>query len=475
MFRPTFFCLATLLLVACSDAPADRASSDAQAVNGTDTSDALIHPEWSRNAVIYEMNVRQHTPQGDLKSAMLDLARIKQIGVDVIWLMPVHPIGEVNRKGGENSNNFLVQPGSTSLGSPYSVRDYTALNPSYGTWADFDAFVATAHDYGMKVIIDWVANHTAFDAVWTESAEGQGYYLLDGEGKIQPPTGTDWVDVAQLDWDRGEENGLYGAMEEAMLFWVRDHDVDGFRCDVAGKVPTPFWNRVRRTLEKEEPEVFMLAEAEEPEHHERAFDASYAWEFHHITNEVAQGNMNADSIRAYLKREFERFPESAYRLNFITNHDENSWNGTVEERYGEAGRAMAVLCGTLFGTPLLYGGQESEMNKRLRFFEKDTIPWGDFKAMSFYRMLHDLHHRHAPLSNGEFGVRPVQLVDEGDMLYFERASEGTSIKVAINLSDKPVRFKPEGIEGYRFTFARSSFSKEVWEPWSYEVFVKKDA
>lgn len=475
MYRLIPFCVATLLMVACSDAPADRDSSSAHAVNGTDTSDALIHPEWSRNAVIYEMNVRQHTPQGDLRSAMLDLARIKQLGVDVIWLMPVHPIGEVNRKGGENSDNYLVQPGSASLGSPYSVRDYKALNPDYGTWQDFDAFVNMAHDYGLKVIIDWVANHTAFDAVWTETAEGQEYYLLDDEGKIQPPTGTDWVDVAQLDWERGAENGLYTAMEDAMLFWVRDHDIDGYRCDVAGKVPTPFWDRVRRTLEREEPEVFMLAEAEEPEHHGRAFDASYAWEFHHITNQVAKGSMNADSVRDYLNREFERFPASAYRLNFITNHDENSWNGTVAERYGDANRAMAVMCGTLFGTPLVYGGQESEMNKRLRFFEKDTIPWGDYRAMSFYRILHDLHHHHPPLFNGEFGVRPVQLVQEGDVLFFERASEGTSVKVVINLSDKLVEFQPEGLDGYNATFAHQSSSKEVWEPWSFEVFVKKDA
>ena len=323
-------------------------------MNPTDTADRLVHPEWSRNATIYEMNLRQHSAKGDLKSATADLARIHQLGVDIVWLMPVHPIGEVNRKGGENKDNYLVQPGSSSLGSPYSVQDYKALNPDYGNWADFDAFVATAHDYGMKVIIDWVANHTAFDAVWTQDTLSLKYFLLDSLGALQPPTGTDWVDVAQLDWDNGVENGLYDAMEDALLFWVQEHDIDGFRCDVAGKVPTAFWERARRALEEVEPEVFMLAEAEVPEHHNRAFDASYAWEFHHITNEVAKGHMNADSVRAYLDREAERFSDSAYRMTFITNHDENSWNGTVRERYGDAGRAMAVVCGTVMGMPLIW-------------------------------------------------------------------------------------------------------------------------
>ena len=183
---------ATVGLASCGDAPADRTTADASALNPTDTADRLVHPEWSRNATIYEMNIRQHSAKGDLKSATADLARIHQLGVDIVWLMPVHPIGEVNRKGGENKDNYLVQPGSSSLGSPYSVQDYKALNPDYGSWADFDAFVATAHDYGMKVIIDWVANHTAFDAVWTKDSLSLAYFLLDSLGALQPPTGTDW-------------------------------------------------------------------------------------------------------------------------------------------------------------------------------------------------------------------------------------------------------------------------------------------
>jgi glycosidase len=267
-----------------------------------------------------------------------------------------------------------------------------ALNPDYGTWDDFDAFVQRAHDYELKVIIDWVANHTAFDATWTRDSIGMGYYLLDEAGQLQPPTGTDWVDVAQLDWDNGESNGLYDAMEEAMVYWVEDHGVDGFRCDVAGKVPTPFWNRVRKTLEGVNPEVFMLAEAEEPEHHERAFDASYAWEFHHLTNEIAKGEKSADDVRAYMAKEYDRFPASAYRLNF-----------------------------------------------------------------------------------GEFGARAQQLVEEGDMLYFERAAEGTSVRVVVNLSDAPVEFTPEGLEGYRATYSRKSIEKTTWDPWSFEVFVKQGA
>ena len=434
--------------------------------------DELVHPEWSRNAVIYEMNVRQHSPDGTLSSARADLARLHQLGIDIVWLMPVHPIGEVNRKGGENKDNYLVQPGSSSLGSPYSVQDYKALNPDYGTWEDFDAFVTTAHDYEMKVIIDWVANHTAFDAVWTTDSIGMGYYLLDSLGGLQPPTGTDWVDVAQLDWDNGEANGLYDAMEDAMAFWVRDHDIDGFRCDVAEKVPIPFWDRARKALEDIKPDVFMLAEAEVPEHHDRAFDASYAWEFHHITNQVAKGEMDAGDVRDYLDREAERFSPSAYRMTFVTNHDENSWNGTARERYGDGVRAMAVLCGTAFGMPLIYGGQESDMDKRLRFFEKDTVPWGQYRSMSFYRILNDLHHRNPPLYNGEFGAPAVQLVEEGDVLYYERSDEKTSVRVVINLSADSVEFAPSELEGYRTTFNRQNLSKTTWEPWGFEVFVK---
>ncbi|MGB0171717.1 MAG: alpha-amylase family glycosyl hydrolase, partial [Flavobacteriales bacterium] len=220
----TFLILSVCLMLAACNSGGDAPM---------ETPDVLVHPEWSQSAVIYEMNVRQHSADGTLNTAMADLARLNQLGVNIVWLMPVHPIGEVNRKGGENQDNYLVQPGSTSLGSPYSVQDYTALNPDYGTWEDFDAFVSKAHDYDMKVILDWVANHTAFDAVWTQDSIGMGYYLLDSLGGLQPPIGTDWVDVAQLDWDNGEANGLYAAMEEAMAFWVRDHDIDGFRCDVA--------------------------------------------------------------------------------------------------------------------------------------------------------------------------------------------------------------------------------------------------
>ena len=434
--------------------------------------DVLVHPEWSQNAVIYEMNVRQHSPDGTLNSARADLARLNQLGVDIVWVMPVHPIGEVNRKGGENQDNYLVQPGSPSLGSPYSVQDYKALNSDYGTWEDFDAFVSTAHDYDMKVIIDWVANHTSFDAVWTKDSIGMGYYQLDSLGGLQPPTGTDWIDVAQLDWDNGEANGLYSAMEEAMAFWVRDHDIDGFRCDVAEKVPTAFWDRARRTLENIEPGVFMLAEAEVPEHHDRAFDASYAWEFHHITNEVAKGNMTADDVRNYLDREAQRFPDSAYRMTFVTNHDENSWNGTARERYGDGVRAMAVLCGTAFGMPLIYGGQESDMDKRLRFFEKDTVPWEQYRSMSFYRLINDLHHRYSPLFNGEFGAPAVQLVEEGNVLYYERSDADYAVRVVINLSGEASEFTPEGLDGYRATFNRQNLSKKTWEPWDFEVFVK---
>ena len=419
----------------CESAPSETGT--AQVIGSGSTEDALVHADWTKNATIYEVNVRQHTPEGTLAAFQADLPRLKELGVDILWLMPIHPIGEVNRKGGENKNNFIVEPGSSSLGSPYSVQDYQAVNPDYGSLDDLKSVVAAAHELGMRVILDWVANHSAFDCVWTE--DHREYYLLDSVGNLQPPLGTDWWDVAQLDWERGQENGLYTAMAEAMTFWVAECDIDGFRCDVAMKVPTPFWDMARRQLETVKSDVFMLAEAEEPEHHERAFDMSYGWHFHHLTNQVAQGKEPVEIFREYIREEAERFPSDAYRMGFVTNHDENSWNGTIEERYGEADDAMAVLAATLLDMPLIYSGQEAGLSKRLRFFEKDTVIWGDYPKADFYRQLNELHHTRKALWNGDFGGAPELLSTTRDdvVLAYQKQKDNSTVVVVLNLSDEP--------------------------------------
>ena len=463
--------------VGCGPAPSN--TGEASLVGSAETEDVLTHAAWTKNATIYEVNVRQHTAEGTFKAFQKDLPRIKELGSDILWLMPVHPIGEVNRKGGENKNNFIVEPGSSSLGSPYSVKDYLAVNPDYGSLDDFKALVDAAHDQGLRVILDWVANHSAFDCVWTE--DHREYYLLDSVGNLQPPLGTDWWDVAQLDWENGQENGLYTAMADAMEFWVRECDVDGFRCDVAMKVPTPFWNKARRQLEAVKPDVFMLAEAEEPEHHDRAFDMSYGWHFHHLTNQVAQGKEPVEVLREYLEEEAERFPTDAYRMGFVTNHDENSWNGTIGERYGDAGDAMAVLAGTLLDMPLVYSGQEAGMAKRLRFFEKDTVAWDSDAKVSFYRTINDLNHTRQALWNGDFGGTPECIKTSNDeaVFAFQKRQGASTVVVILNLSEDKAEVSVP-LPDAPLALAMGSGEPGVWaegttmDPWGYAVLATEE-
>lgn len=431
----------TVATLGCGgDAAVQHATSQAVSIGSGGQGDSLVHPDWSKNATIYEVNVRQHTPEGTFAAFERDIPRLQELGVDILWLMPIHPIGEVNRKGGENANNYIAEPGSGSLGSPYSAKDYLAVNPDYGTLEDLKQLVATAHSHGMKVILDWVANHTAFDSKWTE--DHREFFLLDSAGELQPPLGTDWWDVTQLDWENGKENGLYAAMEEALDFWVREADIDGYRCDVAMKVPTDFWEQARRSLEEIKPDVFMLAEAEEPEHHNRAFDMSYAWHLHHIYNQIASTEYPLDSLRDYLAHETSRFGTDAYRMSFVTNHDENSWNGTIAERMGDNADAMTVLAGTLIGMPLIYSGQEAGLDKRLRFFEKDTVEWGHYSRTAFYQTINRLNHEQEVLWNGAAGAFPVEIETEFPevVFAFSRTSEDATSQIitAINLSEQPL-------------------------------------
>lgn len=442
-FLTSAFALAAVALsTSCGEGAAvKQATSEAEILSSDSlaVADVLVHPAWSKNATIYEVNIRQHTPEGTFNSFAADIPRLKALGVDILWLMPIHPIGEVNRKGGENADNYIAEPGSGSLGSPYSVKDYLAVNPDYGTMADFQRLVKTAHDNGLKVILDWVANHTAFDSEWTR--KHPEFFLLDEEGELQPPLGTDWWDVTQLDWAKGKENGLYDAMDAALDFWVEVADIDGYRCDVAMKVPTDFWEQARRSLEEIKPDVFMLAEAEEPDHHNRAFDMSYAWHLHHLYNQIATGAFPLDSLRDHLDHELERFGRAAYRMSFVTNHDENSWNGTLRERMGDNADAVTVLAGTLMGMPLIYSGQEAGLDKRLRFFEKDTVVWGDYSRTAFYQDINRLNHDEQALWNGSAGAWPIEIPTPyaADVFAFHRttADGASQILTAINLSTTP--------------------------------------
>jgi glycosidase len=375
----------------------------------------LVTPEWAKNATIYEVNVRQFTPEGTFAAFEKHLPRLKAMGVDILWLMPINPIGVKNRKG--------------SLGSYYAVRDYKAVNPEFGNKDDFKHLVDAAHALGMKVIIDWVANHSSPDNVWIE--EGHlDYYTLDSTGNIQPTIGTDWWDVADLNYDSKE---MRGRMIDAMEYWVRDFDLDGYRCDVAGWVPLDFWIEARTALDNIKP-VFMLAEAEEVALHQ-AMDMTYGWEFHHIMNKIAKGVMDIDDIRLYFEKD-KTYPANAYRMMFTSNHDENSWNGTEMERMGDARFALAVMAATIDGMPLIYNGQETSLDRRLKFFEKDSIGWQKMDLVDFYTKLNHLHQTNQALWGGREGgdLQILSPTGEEHMLVFVREKGKHKVRVSINLS-----------------------------------------
>ena len=339
---------------------------------------------WVDTAVVYELNTRQFTPEGTFDAARQQLPRLKTLGVDIIWLMPIYPIGELERKG--------------SLGSYYAIRDYCDVNPEFGTLKDFNVFLAEAHDLGFKVILDWVANHTSPDHPWVTEKPADWYYR-DSLGHTIVEY--DWTDIAKLNYDTPE---VGEAMRDCMRFWVK-RGVDGFRCDVAYQVPQAFWEATIPVLREEAgKEMYFLAEGEETWLHEAGFDATYAWKLHHLLNDIAQGAADGDSLARYVAWNAETYPADAKRLSFTSNHDENSWSGTEFERMGDAWKAMTVLCWTLpESQPLIYTGQEIGWQKRFEFFEKDSVPATAWKAneyTEFYEYLTALRHDHPALDPG---------------------------------------------------------------------------
>jgi predicted alpha/beta superfamily hydrolase/glycosidase len=382
---------------------------------------SVVHPAWSRSATIYEVNVRQYSSQGTFAAVEADLPRLKAMGVDILWIMPIHPIGQKERKG--------------SLGSYYAVRDYQGVNPEFGTLADFKHLVTAAHAQGLRVIIDWVANHTAWDHPWV--TEHPDWYKKNERGQIYPvtfgsgPSKEEWTDVVGLDF---RHHALWTAMIDAMAWWLREADIDGFRCDVASLVPTPFWNEARAQLDRIKP-VFMLAESDEPDLHAHAFDMTYDWTLYEAFKRIAKGEGDARDLRAWLAHPKKRYPADAYRMLFTSNHDINSWHGSDAELYGPAFKAMAVLAATLPGMPLVYSGQEAFFDKRLAFFEKDPIAWKQRELQPLYTELLQLKHAHPALRNGTEGAAAVPLDVGTDKVFaFERRQGADAVTVAVNLS-----------------------------------------
>lgn len=414
---------------------------------------------WSRNATIYEVNVRQFTPEGTFKSLEAELPRLQKMGVGILWLMPIHPTGVKNRKG--------------SLGSYYSVKDYYDINPEFGTLHDFRKLVGKCHELGMKVIIDWVANHTACDNPLI--LKYPDWYTRDSLGNIISPV-PDWTDVADLDFSKPDVRQY---MEEAMTYWIKETDIDGFRCDVAGMVPIGFWNSTIPRLRKIKP-LFMLAEDENPSMHDTAFDATYAWGMHHLMNDIAKGKKRADRIDSAYRSDTTAYSKDAFRMLFTSNHDENSWNGTEFERLGEGARTFAVFTFTFPGIPMVYSGQEAAMDKRLRFFDKDTIPWGNFTLEPFYRTLMMLKKTNDLIASGAGGGRMIKLATgkEKETYAFLRIKGERKLMVVLNFSniDQAILLRGNSMNGrYREVFTGETREwkegdGEVLKPWQYLVY-----
>ncbi len=375
--------------------------------------------EWAYHTNIYEVNIRQYTEEGTLNAFAAHLPRLRDMGLETLWMMPLQPIGKLNRKG--------------TLGSYYSISDYTALNPEYGTLDDFKNLVEQAHALGMKVIIDWVANHTAWDHVWTQSHPD--FFSKDEDGNFRPPY-PDWADVIHLDY---HNHDLWQAMTEAMAFWVKNFDIDGFRCDMAHLVRLEFWGHARAELDKLK-KLFWLAETEDPHYHE-VFDASYTWEFLHAMEAFWRKEASIEDLYAVLQRYKSNFPENALRLFFTSNHDENSHSGSEYERMGEAAMAFAVLCATWDGIPLVYSGQELPNKKRLRFFEKDTVEWKEKSELhDFYKTLLQLHTKHPALraADGETIPGRLQTARADKIFAYHRKKGEREVLVLLNLSPYPI-------------------------------------
>ncbi|RNA61834.1 1,4-alpha-glucan branching protein [Chryseobacterium nematophagum] len=378
--------------------------------------------EWKHTTNIYEVNVRQYTQEGTFKAFEKEMPRLKSMGIKTLWFMPITPIAQENKKG--------------SLGSPYAAADYTSVNPELGTLDDFKHLVKEAHKLGFKVIIDWVANHTGWDHVWIK--QHPEFYLKDPDGQFHKASGMD--DIIELDYKNQE---MRMKMIEAMKFWVREADIDGFRCDLAAWVEVDFWEQARPQVETLKP-LFWLGEYDELENPDygKVFDASYSWRWMHKSADYYKNNESLQGLKDLLM-EYSNIGDTSMRAWFTTNHDENSWNGTEYEKYGAITKPMAVFSITWNGVPLLYSGQELPNLKRLEFFEKDPIEWGNtYQVADFYKTLLNLKESNPALRGGDTNVKTYFLNTTANdkILAYIRKNGKNEVLVVLNMSKDPVNF-----------------------------------
>ena len=389
------------------------------------------HPKWSEQSNIYEVNLRQYSKAGSIKEFEKHLPRLRKMGVEILWFMPITPIGVEGRK-----------MTNSDLGSYYAVKDYKAVSAEFGTMSDWKALVNHAHAMGFKVIVDWVANHSSPDNPWIKNHPN--FYAKDKDGTIIPPN-PDWTDTRKLDFASQE---LRDSMTEAMKFWITSTHIDGFRCDVADGPPADYWKSCIASLRKVK-DIFMLAEGENPALHEAGFDATYAWSIMGPLADIYNGKRTIASFDSVLEQNISRFPKDAMRMYFTTNHDENSWNGTEFEKYGNAYKTFAVFTQTMYQSiPLIYSGQEVKNTRRLKFFVKDPIQWGNYEMAPFYRTLLNLRRRNPALA-ADAAYKRVTTANDMTIFSFMREKAGHKVLTVLNFSNQPQQFtiKDKAIEG----------------------------
>jgi len=419
-------------------------------------------PEWTHATNIYEVNIRQYTKEGSFKAFGNELARLADMGIKTLWFMPITPIAQKNKKG--------------VLGSYYAASDYISANPEFGTLDDFRILVRQAHDLGFKVIIDWVANHTGWDHKWT--IEHPDYYKKDtATGNFKIASGMD--DIIELDFHNPE---LVRAMIDSMKFWVRECDIDGFRCDLAFWVELVFWQKARQELDDLKP-LFWLGELDPVEHPEYmgTFDAAYTWKWMHKTEEYYQKHQPISDLIKVLQQ-YDAIGDASMRTWFTSNHDENSWNGSEYEKYGDMAKALAVFSCTWNGIPLIYSGQELPNLKRLKFFEKDEIIWtGNNVLHDFYKTLLNLHSSNSALRAGDLQATTIRIKTSDDDYVFAylRKNRHDEVLVILNFSNREIHFsinhEINGIFREIFTAdeMRPAAGKDFRiKPWEYLLFEK---
>jgi cyclomaltodextrinase / maltogenic alpha-amylase / neopullulanase len=420
-------------------------------------------PAWARGSTIYEINVRQYSAAGSFDAVTADLDRIQALGVDILWLMPIHPIGELHRKG--------------PLGSYYAIKDYLAVNPEFGTEEDFREFVAGAHARGLKVILDWVPNHVSPDNPLTKTHPH--FFWRDHKGDLTPPHGTDWTDVVQFDFNA---KGLLEYQTDVLLHWITKFGVDGFRCDVAWGLPTGFWDEKIKHVRAVKPDVFFLAEAELPQQQVAAFNVSYGFDLHHAMNSVAQGRKTASGIDEALAKFRAHFPRGSALMVFTSSHDENSWAGTEFERMGMGFAPFAVLSFLLDGVPMVYNGQEAGLDRRLEFFDRDPIVWpqGTHPTTKLYQVLTKLRRTNPALHTGA-AQRRLDTTDNAAIYAVLREAGGRKVVGWMNLTAKDTKadlFDPALAGTWRDAFTGETVKLGAFVPldlkaWRYRVLVSE--